>query len=283
MKNIVVLLVVFLSIVCLSVKETNAQLVDGAYERVDLEEKEPMALPYVREADVMWSKRIWRIVDLKEKMNQVLYYPTQSTDGRVNLINVLMDAVENNYITAYDASSDQNGTEFNTPLRYSEVVDKFDASSEVIERRNLETGELEQDTVFNEFRPEEVKQYMVKEEWYFDKSNSTMNVRIIGLCPIRVYENDLGVMEKTKLFWIYYPESRNILANNPVINVENTAEDISFDDLFIKRKFDSYIVGESNVYNNRSINQYLKGREASLEAQRIEQEIFNYEQDLWEY
>jgi hypothetical protein len=42
-------------------------------------------------------------------------------------------------------------------------------------------------------------------------------------------------------------------------------------------------VKESNVYNDRGISQYLSGRAAMEESKRIENEIFNFEQDLWEY
>ena len=127
---------------------------------------------------------------------------------------------------------------------------------------------------------------MIKEEWYFDKQTSTLNVRIIGLCPIREYvrENDAsGEVQREKVFWVYYPEVRNLLSSNLVLNPNNDASQMSFDDLFIKRYFNSYIVQESNVYNNREISAYLTGKDAMLESKRIESEIFNFEQDLWEY
>jgi len=128
---------------------------------------------------------------------------------------------------------------------------------------------------------------MIKEEWFFDKQTSTMNVRIIGICPIREYYRDEDVNQENPqrqpVFWVYYPEVRDLLAANSIFNPNNTAQNMSFDDLFIKRKFNSYVVKESNVYNNRAISQYLSGRDAMLESKRIEKEIFNYEQDLWEY
>ena len=127
---------------------------------------------------------------------------------------------------------------------------------------------------------------MLKEEWYFDKQTSTLNVRIIGICPIRefVREGDLsGEIQREKVFWIYYPEARDLLATNLVLNPYNDARQMSFDDLFVKRFFNSYIVKESNVYNNRDISTYLSGKNAMLESKRIENTIFNFEQDLWEY
>jgi len=111
-------------------------------------------------------------------------------------------------------------------------------------------------------------------------------VRIIGICPIRefVRENDdTGQVQRQKVFWIYYPQVRELLAKNRAFNPYNEAQSMSFDDLFVKRLFNSYIVSESNVYNNRQISAYMSGKEAMLESKRIENEIFNFEQDLWEY
>ncbi len=127
---------------------------------------------------------------------------------------------------------------------------------------------------------------MIKEQWYFDKQTSTLNVRILGICPIREYmrEGDTsGQVQRQKVFWIYYPEARPLLATNLVQNPYNEARQQSFDDMFIKRMFNSYIVKESNMYNDRDISSYLIGKDAMLESKRIEDKIFNYEQDLWEY
>ncbi len=127
---------------------------------------------------------------------------------------------------------------------------------------------------------------MLKEEWYFDKQSSSLNVRVIGICPIREFvreSDDPTQVQRQKVFWIYYPEARSLLATNEVLNQYNQAQSMSFDDLFIKRYFNSYIVKESNVYNNRDISAYLSGKDAMLESKRIEKEIFDFEQDLWEY
>ncbi len=242
-----------------------------------------MPLPSVREADVFWSKKVWRIIDLREKMNLPLYYPTKEMDGRVNLISVLLEGIKNGQITPYDARLDDD---FKVPMTYEQVQDAFGAQATTEEKIDFDTGERTQVTVQGEIRPNEIKQYMIKEEWYFDKQTSTLNVRIIGLCPIREYtrENDTsGQIQRQKVFWVYYPEVRDLLATNLVLTPGNDARQISFDDLFIMRYFNSYVVQESNVYNNRVISDYLSGKDAMIESKKIENEIFNFEQDLWEY
>lgn len=283
MKQLVAYLGIAAFLLVLNVKPANAQIINGAYKRTDIVQKKPMPLPSVREADVFWSRKVWRIVDLREKMNLPLYYPTTEIDGRVNLIALILKGIENNQITPYDASSDDD---FKVPMTFDQVKQRFGAEARTEEKIDFDTGERTQVTVQGEIRPNDIKQYLIKEEWYFDKNNSTMNVRIIGICPIRefVREGDTsGQVQREKLFWIYYPEARPLLSTNLVLNQYNPAQQTSFDDVFIKRVFNSYIVIAENVYNNRDISSYLTGKEAMLESKRIEEVIFNYEQDLWEY
>ncbi len=264
----------------------SAQIINGAYKREDTFQKKPMPLPSVREADVLWSKMVWRIIDLREKINQPLYFPTAPVDGMSSLSQLLLKGVETGQITAYDARNDDD---FKMPIGIAEVKQAFGAETRTREVRNFETGEMEIRTIEGEIRLEEVKQFMIKEEWYFDKQNSRLQVRIVGICPIQEFfregeENIEGSpVQRRKVFWVYYPEARPILASSEVFNPYNDSRRMSYDDLFIKRYFNSYIVQESNVYNNRLISQYLSGKDAMLESKNIEDKIFNYEQDLWEY
>lgn len=264
--------------------ETKAQIIDGAYKRNDIYKRKPTPLPYVREADVMWSKMVWRIIDLREKMNQTLYFPTKEIQGRRNLVNLFVEGIKDGKLTAYDAKEDD---EFKVPMTFDQVKEAFGATTRTMKVRDIDTGEMVDKPVTGEVRSEEVKQFMVKEEWYFDKQTSTLNVRVIGICPIKEYFRDEDVNQETvvrrQLFWIYYPEARELMAANEVFNPQNTARNSSYDDIFLKRRFNSYIVKESNIYDNRNISQYLTGKDAMIESKRIENEIFDYEQNLWEY
>ncbi len=280
-------LIIYFGIVALvfsiSNKKAEAQIVNGAYKQNDIYEKKPMPLVSVREADVFWSKKIWRIIDLREKMNIPLYYPTREMDGRISLINLLLQGIENGQLTPYDAQADDD---FKIPMSFAQVKDRFGAKTAMQEKINFDTGEREMVPVSSDVRPNEIKQYMLKEEWYFDKQTSALHVRILGICPIREYvrEGDTsGEIQSQKLFWVYFPEARPLLATNLALNPYNDARQQSFDDIFIKRMFNSYIVKESNMYNNRDISTYLVGKNAMLESKRIEEKIFNFEQDLWEY
>jgi len=124
MKKLVAYLGVTVFLLILAGKPVDAQIVNGAYKRTDIIQKKPMPLPSVRESDVFWSRKIWRVIDLREKMNLTLYYPTTEIDGRVNLISLLLKGIENGQITPYDAGLDE---EFKVQMSFDQVEARFGA------------------------------------------------------------------------------------------------------------------------------------------------------------
>ena len=249
------------------------------YVKEHIPNKRPVPYAHVREADVMWSKIIWRVIDLREKQNFTLYYPTRPIDSRMNLITLLLYGIDNEGVTAY--STDDPLNEFKTPLTKEQVDVQMGAKTDTIKVPDPNTGELVTKVIQRDRQIEAIKQIMIKEKWYFDKQLSTMQVRVLGICPILVRNkedqngNPTEEIEKKLTFWVYYPEVRN--------NRFNDAQYYSFDDLFTQRRFSSFIFKESNVYDNRPIGSYTSGIETLYESERIKESIFKYEHDLWEY
>jgi len=196
----------------------------------------------------------------------------------------MIQGIKDGKLTAYDAKNDD---EFKLPMTFEQVKEAFGATTRTQMVKNIDTGESTARQVTGEIRAEEVMQFMIKEEWYFDKQTSTLKVKVIGICPIqelyREEDTNQKDVKRRQVFWIYYDEARDLMAANDVFNPQNTARNLSFDDVFLKRKFNSYIVKEENIYNNRDISSYLGSKEAMLESKRIENSIFDYEQNLWEY
>lgn len=281
MKKLLLIFLVGLVSFVFNHEEVNAQnVVDGAYTKQRTVSRKPVPYAVTREADIMWSKKIWRIIDLREKMNHPLFYPLNPIDNRMSLFSLLIYGIENEGLTPYSIADD----EFKVPMTLAQVEEAFGATEETTFVVDPDTGEEIEQTIKNEIKPEEVKQIMVKEEWYFDKNLSSIQVRIVGLCPIRFYTRE-GSDEiiRSQGFWIYFPEARPLFASHEVYNPYNDANRISFDDLFHKRRFSSYIIGEANVYDNRQIIEYAQGVHTLYEAERIKAELFNLEHDLWEY
>ncbi|MEI6679523.1 MAG: gliding motility protein GldN [Mariniphaga sp.] len=282
MKKLLLILISIL-IGTASANMLNAQVIDGAYTKRTTIDRKPAPLPLVREADAVWSRTVWRIIDLREKSNQHFYYPTRTIQGRSNLFNTLLKGIEEKRITAFDAQIPDE--EFKEPITYNQVKQQFGDSLKSIKVTDINTGDLRDTVVQADIPILEVKQIEVKEMWYFDKQKSTLQVRILGICPIRVYKKeakDTSFVRK-RLFWVLYPEIRPLLAKKEALNEFNGARSLSFDDLFMTRRFDGYIVKEENTYNNRSIEEYADGEYAFKESERIKNAIFDYEQDLWEY
>ncbi|MRT92442.1 gliding motility protein GldN [Ancylomarina sp. 16SWW S1-10-2] len=282
MKKIIFLLV-GLIILC-SFYQANAQTTaTSIYSKNHIVNEKPIPYAHIREADVMFSKLIWRVINLREKMNQPMYYPTRPMDDRYSLIDLLMFGIENEGLTAYDTEDD----EFTQPLTLEDIRSKFGAGVDTIRQPNRETGLMETKIVPRSMTTSEVTKYWVKEQWIFDKQSSTLQVRIIGLCPIREYvkdgDSELDGLRKKKMFWIFFPEARQLLATHEVFNQFNDARRFSYDDLFMKRRFSSYITQVSNVHDNRSIESYTVGLQTMLESERIKNDIMNMESDFWEY
>ena len=253
---------------------------DNIYLKEHVVNRMPVSYPSIREADIYWSKRIWRIIDLRERMNLQMYYPTVPMDDRFSLIDLLLHGIRYDGLTAY---SPKNDDEFKVRFNVDEVLESMGVSTDTTEVLNPLTGMMETKIIQNDVKSDEVKQIMVKEQWYFDRNYSRLMVRIIGICPIREYVNNEGVVSKRQTFWINYNEARPLLARYEVFNAGNDALRRSFDDIFINRYFGSYIVKESNVYNNRQIDTYAVGIEAMLESERIKNDIFILEHDMWEF
>lgn len=277
--KVIIILLALLSVSAYTQAQNSKAFFESVIKNEDNQEKVPIALSHVEPEDVVWCKTIWRELILREKMNLPLYYPTVPVDGRMSLIDVMLQGIEKSFKTAYEDD------ELQTPLTFSEIREKFGASTDTLMKRNTETGEMEAVAVSNDIHTDEVKRLQVKELWYFNKRTSRLEVRIIALCPIREYTKDDGVdgVLKRELFWIDYGEFRDIFVKQRVYNFQNDALRLSLDDVFLKRYFSSRIIKETNPYDNRSIQSYSTGMDAVLESDRIKNEIFTYEQDLWEY
>jgi gliding motility associated protien GldN len=251
---------------------------DGVVKREHIMNRKPIPYTPIREADVMWKRRIWRIVDLREKINLPLYFPiANDVNGLRSLTNVLYKAVtEEVSLRVYSASVDDFSVEV-TPGDIKKLTEKsYEKTIPSMMDPTVDTTIL----ITESFSPNRVKKVLLKEEWFFDRQRSVLDVRILGIALL--YEQDDKEKGDQPLFWVYFPEARNVLAKYDVFNRQNPMERRSFDDIFWKRQFSSYIIKEENVYD-RSINEYKKGLDALLESNRIKEDMILKEHDLWEF
>jgi gliding motility associated protien GldN len=267
-----------------SAPEVAAQTVlDGAYIKEHTKTKRVVPYTHIREADVMWARRIWRTIDLREKMNHPLYYPTEAINDRKSLFDVIKQGLlVDGSITAYDPGPLADDDEFKKPLLAADLREMF-MKIDTQYTESLETGDMEMVIQEIPLETRDIKMYRLKEDWIFDKQRSTLDIRIIGLAPMKEIRGEDGELRGYRpLFWLYYPECRYVFANWDAFNRENDAERRSFEDIFWKRQFSSYITKWSNVYD-RQINVYKTGLDALLEGEEIKQALFEFEHDLWNF
>jgi len=247
---------------------------DGAYEKVTLKEREIVTYDHLREADIKWKKRVWRVIDFKEKLNLPFTHP------KMGLVTIIHDAAKKGEIQVYAAT--EGGEVFKESMNVQDVA-AIGASNDTIQTTDLETGAAVTKIAVNEFNPESVTKMRIKEDWLFDIETSTMLVRILGVSLMREkYSENGDLVGDIPMYWVYYPDVRKILAQNQVYNIKNDANTTSWEDIFEMRYFSSYIMKESNVFDRR-IDAYATGLDLLYESDRIHNDIRNYESDLWEY
>ncbi len=260
-----------------SVPEDEEGYLDDVAPRTMLKDQRVLDYEPVREADVVWQKRIWRVIDVREKMNVPFIYPVRP------LFKILVEAAQNGDIKIF---KEDNFKKFLS----GDDLRKMLYSIDTIPIWNPDTYTEEIKIIENEIDYNDIKTYRIKEMWYFDKEISRVKVRILGIAPIRDELDDFGNVKYTlPMFWIYYPEARKYLSREQVFNEKNDAAPGTWADVFDSYFFSSYIIKESNVQDLRLIDIYKEVDENGnnipllLESERIKNELLNFEHDLWVY
>jgi gliding motility associated protien GldN len=254
---------------------------DGISEKNFIKDRVPIPYDHIRSDDEFWEKKIWQVIDTREKMNLPFQYNVEDESGTNQLfINILLNAVKTGEVQAFSAIDDR----FTTVLPYGDIQNKLSGEEKTVRSIDPVTGEETMVTTRDEFDPRTVVQYKIKEIWVFDKEASALKVRILGIAPMVSRMNEDGSFRAAiPLFWVYYPDLRPVLAKFDVYNQNNDAATMSWEDLFEMRFFSSFIIKENNTYN-REIKDYIKdGTMRLLEGQAIKDKIFNKEQDMWQY
>jgi gliding motility associated protien GldN len=248
----------------------------------------PLAYGYVHDRDVLMGKTTWEIIDLSEKINFALYFPIDTANigsDRRSLYDVLTRAMRNGKITEVYSDS-----YFNTKKSLKDIqssltrIDTTDAGREQINAGIKISPEY---IIQQDLTAEDVTQYKIKGYWYFDKRQSELKYRLLGICPVTpdVYTMNSDEKDYIELFWVFFPAAREVLHDAKAFNDKNSAMPVSFDQILNSRRFNSVIYKEENVYGDRAIDEYMKDNAQNqlLESERVKEKIRNFEQDMWNY
>ena len=257
-------------------------------DQIIADNEKPLEYGYVDDRDILMGKMTWEIIDLSERINFPLYFPVDTANigaNRRSLYDVLTKAIRNGDIT--DVYSDSY---FNTKKTYKDIkasltrIDTTDAGREQINAGQKISPEY---IIKQDLTAQDVSQYKIKGYWYFDKRQSELKYRLLGICPVTpdVFTMNSDEKDYIELFWVFFPAARDILNEAKTFNDRNSAMSISFDQILNSRRFNGTIYQEENVYGDRSIASYMKDNAQNqlLESERIKEKIRNFEQDMWNY
>ncbi len=256
--------------------------------QIELDNDRPLEYGYVDDRDILYKKIIWEKIVLDERVNFPLYYPIDTNNigrDRRSLYDVLINSIKRGDIKhVYDDSY------FNAKRTLKDVeasLVRIDTSDFGYEQFNA--GE----TISPEFITKTkvdaayVSEYRIKGIYYFDKRLGELKYRLLGLAPVVADVNTLNddKPDQIELFWIFFPDARNVLHKAKTFNGKNSAVPISFDHLLNSRRFSATVYAEENTQGDRKIFQYINENALMqlLESDRIKEQIRNYEQDMWSY
>lgn len=256
---------------------------DNAFDKGNLTARTPLPYEHLRWDDALFAEKVWRELDLREKINQTFRYQAEDDNGSQIFLNMLLKAVKNGDVTAF------NDDRFTTPLSLEEVSQQTAGGFDTADRVDINDPSkiVARVVTLKTFDPNSVLKLRVKEEWVFDRESSRMFCRILGIAPVQTIYNESGKERGSKvMFWIYYPDLRPTLAKYEVYNPKNMGQNrMTWEELFESRMFSSYIL-KSTMDNaaNKNIRQIIKDPIlALLEGDNIKEKMFNFEQDLWSY
>ncbi|MGA1029775.1 MAG: gliding motility protein GldN [Flavobacteriaceae bacterium] len=251
----------------------------------------PVDYGFVDDRDVMWSTTVWEIIDLDERINFPLYYPTVNngllSSTRKSLFRLLIDGIEAGEITEVYRTS-----YFRDKLSFEDLEQSLlskQLSSEGIEKSNAGEEVTENDYDIYKVESDKIMQYRIKGTWYFDKRLGELRYRLLGIAPVAPDVSTLSQGPEAMadalvpLFWVWYPNAREILNKSSAFNVKNSSQPITFDNILNSRRFNAVIYKEENVFEDREVKDYIyeDALRQLLESERIKGRIRDFEQDMW--
>lgn len=256
---------------------------DNAFDKSSLTQRTPLPYEHLRWDDALFAEKVWRELDLREKINKVFQYDAKDDNGSQMFIDILLNAINKGEVTAF---ADER---FTTPMSLAEIQQLTAGEADTVNKTDINDPNKIVARVVTRasFDPKSVTKLRLKEEWVFDRESSRLFCRILGICPIKIsYLPNGKERGSSMMFWVYYPDLRPVLARYEVYNPKNMGQSrMTWEELFESRMFSSYVL-KSTMDNpgNKPIRTYIKDPIlALLEGDNIKEKIFNFEQDLWSY
>ena len=267
-----------------------------------------------RDDDIVWSKTVYRVIDMRDKQNYQLYFPVTPNNENRSLFRLILEAALNDSLKAFNCVEKEIKPAYDKVMSRDDfrklfiyiTLDPNDTTYKIQDKEPLvvQNPLTQQDSIVKSLYAAYVKnqmKFIIQEIVYFDKHTSRLYSNIIGIAPFYgLNETNISFLGLAKrdanykinawdylrssvLCWFRFNDLRPYLARQYVIPNSNSTQRLTFDEFFSQKLYSSYLLGDSN---NRGwmLLQYLTDAEKiRKEQQRIETEMLNFEQDLWEY
>ena len=192
---------------------------DNAFDKGSLTQRTPLIYEHLRWDDALYAEKVWRELDLREKVNKVFQYDAQDDNGSQMFINILLKAVNSGEVTAF--ADDR----FTTPMNLADIQQLTMGTADTVAQTDVNNPNIIVKYVVTRasFDPKSVMKIRIKEEWVFDRESSRMFCRILGISPMKTVMDQRTGKERgiSQMFWVYYPDLRPILARYEVYNPKN--------------------------------------------------------------
>lgn len=249
---------------------------------------------YHRADDVVWSRVVYRVIDMREKQNYQLYFPMRPNEEYRSLFRVMLEAITQD-VPVYRKNARELKPEFSDSARLvGEELSKvfaFDNSNDnnlIQEDTITKEKRIVNDQYFNYVKNQ--YKFLIQEIVFFDKHTSRMYSKILGIAPLYALHPDntqskksIKYFQESVLCWFAFDELRPFLAKQYVIPNGNETQRLTYDDYFAQKLYSSYLLGDSNMFNRMLLEVAVDPVKIRKEQDRIETELLNFEQDLWEY
>ena len=272
--------------------------VDNTYAQAEVSNGyNPLSLRQVHESYLMWKRTLWRRVDLKEKQNKPFFAMNRE------LSKIIISAVERGVLIPYrsDSVNDVNVMSrddflINIQQENLDAEDDFedggfedDPFAAAIEDDPFATDEEEVETGPIFIPNREFSIFEIKEDLYFDRIHSRIYFDIQSISmylPSDSFYNLTGVEKPVASF--RFIDLYNLFKSMPKeaiwFNDSNIAQHKNLGDAFLLRLFKGIIVKIANADDVRVSELYAKSRKDGIMASfKVEQDLMEWEANLWEY
>ena len=319
MKKLFIIVLIFAGIITANAQhQINSFFNQNGTIRLETQEldeaSDTLASVFHRTEDIVWSRLIYRVIDMRYKQNYQLYFPVTSSDPKYrNLFKVMLDAIVDG-MPVYEKSQEPGDIKprLETPLAKDQIPGLLNTDREGISDGDIATSDymlIHYDSVtdkmsFNDYMYQQYVRnqlkFMILEVVFFDKHYSRLFSKIIAIAPMSsedIEGEDTPITDalyQSLRFWVVYDDFRPYMARQYMIPQSNDSKRVTFEQFFAQKLYTSYIIGDSNMYDRMLAEAATRGhdeqedkalieRELKKEQQRIENELMTFELDLCEY